>query len=101
MFTQYWGRGFGVAPATVVLLLAILLMNACGVRVRFRLTIVMEICLTVIDLWELGVGLQMDEDPADSPRMFLHDCNQSWGQVAFMEHGGKLAYLRSWSKASP
>ena len=34
MFTQYWGPGFGVAPATIILLLGIALMNACGVRVR-------------------------------------------------------------------
>ncbi len=78
MFTQYWGRGFGVAPATFVLLLAIVLMNACGVRVRFRLALVKEICLTVADLWKSRVDLQMDEDPAHSPRLFLHDCNQSW-----------------------
>lgn len=32
MFTQYWGSGFGVAPATFVLLLVIALMNACGVQ---------------------------------------------------------------------
>ena len=34
MFTQYWGSGFGVAPATFILLSAIMMMNACGVRVR-------------------------------------------------------------------
>ena len=34
MFTQYWGPGFGIAPATFILLLVIVLMNACGVRVR-------------------------------------------------------------------
>ena len=39
MFTQYWGPGFGVAPATFVLLLAIVFMNACGVRVSIRLTL--------------------------------------------------------------
>lgn len=33
MFTQYWGNGFGVGPATLVLLLGMALMNACGVRV--------------------------------------------------------------------
>ena len=38
MFTQYWGPGFGVAPATFVLLLTIAMMNACGVRVRVFLT---------------------------------------------------------------
>ena len=33
MFTQYWGPGFGVPEATFVLLVLIVLMNACGVRV--------------------------------------------------------------------
>lgn len=33
MFTQYWSPNFGKAPATFVLLLLIILMNACGVRV--------------------------------------------------------------------
>lgn len=33
MFTQYWGSGFTVESATVVFLLGIALMNACGVRV--------------------------------------------------------------------
>ena len=33
MFTQYWSPSFGIAPATFLLLVLILLMNACGVRV--------------------------------------------------------------------
>lgn len=33
MFTQYWGPGFGTAPATFILLLVLVLMNACGVRI--------------------------------------------------------------------
>ena len=36
MFSQYWGRGFGIAPATFVLLIVILLLNACGVRVSMQ-----------------------------------------------------------------
>ena len=59
MFTQYWGPGFGLAPATFILLLAIVLMNACGVRVRFHLTLEKRVCLATIDLWELGMDLQM------------------------------------------
>ena len=33
MFTQYWGPGFGITSATFVLLIAIVTLNACGVRV--------------------------------------------------------------------
>lgn len=33
MFTQYWSPDFGIAPATFLLLVLIILMNACGVRV--------------------------------------------------------------------
>ena len=33
MYTQYWSPGFGIGPATFVLLVLIVLMNACGVRV--------------------------------------------------------------------
>ena len=33
MFTQYWSPNFGIAPATFLLLVLIILMNACGVRV--------------------------------------------------------------------
>lgn len=36
MFTQYWGPGFGLSGATFVLLVLIVLMNACGVRVSAR-----------------------------------------------------------------
>lgn len=32
-FTQYWNRDIGIAPATFLLLVGIVLMNACGVRV--------------------------------------------------------------------
>ena len=39
MLSQYWGPGFGIAPATFILLLVIVLMNSCGVRVRFRPTL--------------------------------------------------------------
>lgn len=102
MFTQYWGPGFGIAPATFVLLLIIILMNACGVRVRkFRLTMGKEVCLAMSDLWKLRMDFQMDQDPADSSRLFLHDCDQSWGWVALNEHRRRLAYLHSWSKANP
>ena len=83
MFTQYWGPGFGVAPATAVLLLVIVLMNACGVRVRCHSTRSKEIRLAMVDLWEFRMGLQMDENLADSPRLLLHDCSQSWRYVVF------------------
>ena len=33
MFTQYWSPKFEIATATFLLLMLILLMNACGVRV--------------------------------------------------------------------
>ena len=33
MFSQYWSTDLGIGPATVLLLLLIILMNACGVRV--------------------------------------------------------------------
>ena len=33
MFTQYWSPNFELATATFLLLLLIILMNACGVRV--------------------------------------------------------------------
>ena len=42
MFTQYWGPDLGIAAATFILLLAILLMNACGVRVRFPVRSMMK-----------------------------------------------------------
>ena len=35
MFTQYWGPNFGIAPATFVLLIILVMMNVCGVRVGF------------------------------------------------------------------
>ena len=79
MFTQYWGPGFGVAPATFVLLLVIVLMNASGVWVSPPFTLGKGVCLAMIDLWELRMDLQMDEDPADSFRVFLHDRDQGWG----------------------
>ena len=90
MLTQYWGPGFGVAPATAVLLLVIVLMNACGVRVRCHSTRGKVIRLAMVDLWELRMGLQMDQNPADYPRLFLHDFNQSWGYVAFHCHNKTL-----------
>ena len=34
MFTQYWSQSFSIAWAVFLFLLAILLMNACGVQVR-------------------------------------------------------------------
>lgn len=74
MFTQYWGPGFGLAPATFILLLAIVLMNACGVRVRLCLTLGRRLCLATIDLWELRMDLQMGQDPADSSGLYCHDC---------------------------
>ena len=33
MFTQYWSPNFGIAPATFLLLVLIIFMNALGVRV--------------------------------------------------------------------
>ena len=83
MYTQYWGPGFGVAPATVVLLLLIILMNACGVRVRCHSTRGKGIRLVMVDLRKLRMGIQMDQNPAYSPRLLLHDCGQSWGYVIF------------------
>ena len=59
MFTQYWGPGFGVAPATFVLLLVIVLMNACGVRVRSLSYLARITYLSMADLWKLRVDLQM------------------------------------------
>lgn len=79
MFTQYWGPGFGVAPATFILLLVIVLMNACGVRVRFRLTLGKGMCLTMVDLWEFRMDFQMGQDPVDFSHLYFHDCDQSWG----------------------
>lgn len=46
---------------------------------KFRLILGKAICLAVVDLWELGMDLQMDQDLANSSRLFLHDCSQSWG----------------------
>ena len=34
IYTQYWQHGLGVVGATFLLLLAVIFMNACGVRVR-------------------------------------------------------------------
>lgn len=78
MFTQYWGPGFGVAPATFILLLVIVLMNACGVRVRIRVVLRTGACLAMIDLWELGVDLQVAQDPIDHFHLYPHDCYKSW-----------------------
>ena len=75
MFTQYWGPGFGVAPATFILLLVVVLMNACGVRVRCHLTLGKGLCLAMADLWEFRMDLQMDQDPVDPSCLFLHDCD--------------------------
>lgn len=33
MFTQYWSPSIGITAATFVLLVTIVMMNACGVRV--------------------------------------------------------------------
>ena len=79
MFTQYWGSGFGIAPATFILLLVIVLMNACGVRVRSPSTLGRGVYSVVIVIWKFRVDLQMVEDPADSSRLYPHDCDQSWG----------------------
>lgn len=37
MFTQYWESSFGVTAATFLLLLALFLMNACGVELYGRM----------------------------------------------------------------
>ena len=42
MFTQYWGPGFGLAPATFIMLTVMMLMNACGVRVCLLLPILLK-----------------------------------------------------------
>lgn len=79
MFTQYWDHGFGLAPATLVLLLVIVLMNACGVRVSLRFMLGKGVCLAMTDLRELRVDIQMAQDPADPADLCCNDCDQSWG----------------------
>ncbi|KAL8644904.1 MAG: hypothetical protein Q9226_007537 [Calogaya cf. arnoldii] len=37
MFTQYWESSFGITAATFILLLALFLMNACGVELYGRM----------------------------------------------------------------
>lgn len=37
MFTQYWESSFGITAATFLLLLALYLMNACGVELYGRM----------------------------------------------------------------
>ena len=37
MFTQYWDSSFGITAATFILLLALFLMNACGVQLYGRM----------------------------------------------------------------
>ncbi|KAL8767350.1 MAG: hypothetical protein Q9209_006113 [Squamulea sp. 1 TL-2023] len=37
MFTQYWQSNFGITAATFILLLALFLMNACGVQLYGRM----------------------------------------------------------------
>ena len=36
MFTQYWDSSLSIASATVILLIALFLMNACGILVSIR-----------------------------------------------------------------
>ncbi|CAF9940438.1 MAG: Cationic amino acid transporter 2 [Alectoria fallacina] len=64
MFTQYWGPGFGVAPATFILLLVIVLMNACGVRIYgnlewtfkwVKILLIFLICISMIAI-KAGAG---------------------------------------------
>ena len=56
MFTQYWESGFGITAATFLLLLALFLMNACGVELYGRMgRWLPELCLSRLHLiWELS-----------------------------------------------
>lgn len=64
MFTQYWDSGFGVAPATFVFLLVIVLMNACGVRIYgnlewtfkwIKILLILLVCVSMIAI-KAGAG---------------------------------------------
>lgn len=57
MYTQYWGPGFGIAPATFVLLLVIVLMNACGVRVNSYSILGEVVRSSVVDLCKHGMDI--------------------------------------------
>ena len=46
IFTQYWDSELGVSAATFVILLAIMFMNACGVKVSIWLC-PEELCSTI------------------------------------------------------
>jgi len=63
-FTQYWSRDFGIAPATFLLLVGIVLMNACGVRIYgnlewafkwVKIFLIVLLCITMIAI-KAGAG---------------------------------------------
>ncbi|KAL9599700.1 MAG: hypothetical protein Q9219_003688 [cf. Caloplaca sp. 3 TL-2023] len=86
MFTQYWDSSFGITSATVVLLLALFFMNACGVQLYGRMewvfkwlkiAILIGLCLLMI-LIRAGVGpnpvdSNFEISPGYSPTGFLVD----------------------------
>ncbi|KAL6718445.1 hypothetical protein ACLMJK_004535 [Lecanora helva] len=64
MFTQYWRPTLGLGSATFVLLVAITLMNACGVRLygnlewcfkHIKIFLILFLCITMIAI-KIGAG---------------------------------------------
>ncbi|KAM0799181.1 amino acid permease/ SLC12A domain-containing protein [Usnea florida] len=77
MFTQYWSPNFGVAPATFLLLVLILFMNACGVRLYgnlewgfkwVKILLIILVCVTMVAI-KAGAGSK----PIESGRYELSE----------------------------
>ncbi|CAD6592054.1 MAG: Cationic amino acid transporter 2 [Alectoria sarmentosa] len=91
MFTQYWGPGFGVAPATFILLLVIVLMNACGVRIYgnlewtfkwVKILLILLICISMIAI-KAGAG--------PKPIHSNFEISPGYNSTGFFEDGSTVA----------
>ncbi|KAF6233808.1 hypothetical protein HO173_008020 [Letharia columbiana] len=91
MFTQYWGPGFGIAPATFVLLLIIILMNACGVRIYgnlewtfkwIKILLILLVCFSMIAI-KAGAG--------PKPIHSNFEISPGYNSTGFFEGGATIA----------
>lgn len=91
MFTQYWGPGFGVAPATFILLLVLVLMNACGVRIYgnlewtfkwIKIMLILLVCFAMIAI-KAGAG--------PNPIHSNFEISPGYNSTGFFENGTTIA----------
>lgn len=91
MFTQYWGPGFGLASATFVLLILVMVLNSCGVRLYGNLEWVFKWLKIILIIIVCVTMIAVKAGAASTTPQTRFELAPGYSSTAFSEDGNDVA----------